>query len=136
MKRLLLHIVCVIWLGGCQTKKERFEHPVFSLLEKSIEHKSEIDRYKEMEFDSAVIHFRDFPLIFYEGVSIVVSDSVGDQKLEEYYQSHSLDRFNPFNSHVFAGAFHNYLTQESISMDSLKIRVHKIIADHKLKNGL
>ena len=92
MKKFIIYSVILICALCCRETNSSSEKLIFEALQEHIYPKTEIDNYRKIPFDSAVIYYKDFPLIFYDGLARAVRDTNNSALLGDYYQDNMLDK--------------------------------------------
>ncbi len=126
----LLLIIC-----GCSIKHRDDSIDVFfKEIEKQTIPQKTIQVFKTTPFDSAVLNYKKYPEIFYEGTSRVLEDTLQKKNIEAFFYKNNMSRYDPLNAYVFAGLFHYNLNGKNYeNMDSFKNLIDRLVVNYTTK---
>lgn len=94
------------------------------ILSNAIDDKTEIENFKNVPFDSAVMYYKNFPSIFPEATNIISDDTIFVTRFKNSMEKNNLSTFDLENSHLLAAIYHKKLNNEKIEISSLKQYIH------------
>lgn len=71
-----------------------------------------IEEFKQMPFDSAIIHNERFNEIFVKNAKVILSDSAKAYALSEYFKNNNIQLLGRQDKWTVIAAFHKYLNNE------------------------
>lgn len=113
------HILLI--LLGCSTAPENFlTNRFFKDLNNSITNKSQLEEFKNLPIDSAVLNYNRFDGIFQKPIENLFKDSLYRSKFETGCLTNKLSLNEPQDGYVLAAMYHKSLNSKPFDITALK----------------
>lgn len=120
MIKIFSYILCLSFLG-CSGEPENFlVDKFFKDLTKTITNKSQLEEFKSLPLDSAVMNHTRFDDIFQKAINTMLEDSLYRSRFESSFLTNNLSLTNIGDSYVLAAMYHKSLNHLPIHVVDLK----------------
>ena len=115
-----------VMVFSCCNGKEDIEY-LFDRVVIETDNPSLINEFKNLELDSAILNYEEYPDIIYRGLKTALQDSSLKIIFDRFYSTYDMNIYDGVHNAVFFGSFHQSLNNRKINVPELYALAEKII---------